>query len=89
MAWTLRGLYLPAQNPRCCALLFHGYRSRGLREFSLLAPFYHSQGISMLIPDQRACGESDGTYITFGVLERRTRRTGRPIWTGGWAGRRR
>lgn len=68
---TLRGLYLPAQNPRCCALLFHGYRSRGLREFSLLAPFYHSQGISMLIPDQRACGESDGTYITFGVLERR------------------
>lgn len=68
---TLRGLYLPAEEPRACVLLFHGYRSTGLRDFAPLLPFYHANHISFLLVDQRACGESEGKYITFGIHERR------------------
>ena len=66
----LQGLYFPADRPRACVLLFHGYRSTGLRDFGLLIPYYHNTGFSVLAVDQRACGESEGTYITFGVKER-------------------
>lgn len=66
----LQGLYFPADRPRACVLLFHGYRSTGLRDFGLLIPYYHDSGFSVLAVDQRACGESEGTYITFGVKER-------------------
>lgn len=66
----LRGLYFPADKPRACVLLFHGYRSWGLQDFGLLIPYYHERGFSVLAVDQRACGESEGTYITFGVKER-------------------
>ena len=61
----LQGLYFPADRPRACVLLFHGYRSTGLRDFGLLIPYYHDSGFSVLAVDQRACGESEGTYITF------------------------
>ena len=32
--------------------------------------FYNSLGLNVLIVDQRACGESEGKYTTFGILER-------------------
>ena len=57
----LRGLYFPANRPRACVLLFHGYRSTGLRDFGLLIPHYHNTGFSVLAVDQRSCGESEGT----------------------------
>ena len=67
---NLVGRYLPAKEPRACVLLFHGYRSTGLRDFAPLIPFYYQNGLSTLLEDQRACGKSEGTYITFGVRER-------------------
>ena len=66
----LHGTYIPAENPRACVILFHGYRSWGLRDYGILLPFYHKIGLSMVVVDQRACGESEGKYITFGALER-------------------
>ena len=66
----LVGSYLPAEKPRACVLLFHGYRSTGLRDFAPLLPFYYRNGFSALLVDQRSCGKSEGTYITFGVRER-------------------
>ena len=59
----LRGLYFPADRPRACVLLFHGYRSTGLRDFGLLIPYYHNTGFSVLAVDQRACGESEGRRL--------------------------
>lgn len=66
----LAGTYIPAENPRVCVILFHGYRSWGLRDYGGLLPFYGENGLSMVVVDQRACGESEGEYITFGVKER-------------------
>ena len=59
------------ENARGTALLFHGYRSRGCLDFSCSAPFYHELGLNLVIVDERACGESEGDAITFGMKERR------------------
>lgn len=65
----LHGLWIPANNPRGTVILAHGYRSTFLLDFSLALPFYHSMGLNLLVPDQRAHGKSEGIYITFGVKE--------------------
>ncbi len=52
-------------------ILFHGYRSRA--EFDMSGAAYECMALShnVLLVDQRAHGESDGTSIGFGINERR------------------
>ena len=53
-------------------LLFHGYRSFGACDFGgILWKYVEKKGYRVLLPDQRAHGESGGRYITFGIQERR------------------
>ena len=66
----LKAHVLPAENAVGTVLLMHGYRSRGLSDFSCVFPFYHKYGVNVVVPDQRACGDSEGTFITLGVKER-------------------
>lgn len=68
---TLHGLWIPANNAKGTILLAHGYRSTKLIDFCLALPMYHNFGMNILLPDQRAHGESEGKYITFGVKESR------------------
>lgn len=65
----LHAYWIPAENPRGTVLLVHGYRSTMLVDFGLAYPFYHALGMNILVPHQRAHGESEGKYITFGVKE--------------------
>ena len=65
----LHGFWIPAENPRGTILLAHGYRSTMLVDFDLAYAFYHALGMNILVPHQRAHGESEGRYITFGVKE--------------------
>ena len=65
----LHGFWVPAENPRGTILLAHGYRSTILVDFGLAYAFYHALGMNILVPHQRAHGESEGRYITFGVIE--------------------
>lgn len=51
-------------------LLMHGYRGTGLSDFSAVFRFYHEHGYNIVVPDERACGKSEGTYISLGILER-------------------
>ena len=67
---TLRANIFEAENPKGILILMHGYRSRAINDFTLVFPFYHNLGYHLVIPDQRACGDSDGDYITLGVKER-------------------
>ena len=67
---TLRAYLLERQEAKGVVLLMHGYRSTGFRDFALAIRFYHERGYHVLLPDQRACGRSEGKYITFGVKER-------------------
>ena len=49
---------------------FHGYRSAATRDFSGANELDVLTGCNVLLVDQRAHGLSDGTFITFGILER-------------------
>lgn len=60
----------PCAGPKTVEILFHGYRSMAERDFSggLLLPL--DAGYDALLIDQRAHGQSDGKYLSFGVKER-------------------
>ena len=49
----------------------HGFQSHAWNEFAPHIKFYQSRGFGMLLPDDRAHGESEGEYITMGVKDRR------------------
>ena len=68
---TLRGQWVPAQKPMATIILFHGYHSHHVNDFAGIYGLYHSIGLNLLLVRQRAQGESEGTYITFGVKEHR------------------
>lgn len=67
----LHATWIPAENARGTMVLVHGYHSCILADFGLAFEAYHRQGLNILVPDQRAHGQSEGKYITFGVLESR------------------
>ena len=67
----LRGKWVPAKNPRATIILFHGYHTNYIHDFSGIFGLYHSLGLNLLLVRQRAHGESGGKYITFGVRERK------------------
>lgn len=68
---SLRARWLPAEDAKGTILLFHGYRSCGLSDFSMVIPLYHGMGFNLLIADQRSHGKSEGNFITFGIWEHR------------------
>lgn len=65
----LSGYYLSADSDNTL-ILMHGYRSTAVYEFAPLLRFYHELGYNLLLPDQRAHGQSEGKYLSFGIKER-------------------
>ena len=61
--------YFTAENAPV-AICFHGYRGTALREFCGGGMMCLSQGMNVLLVDQRTGGKSEGHTITFGVKER-------------------
>lgn len=61
---------IEAENARGSILLMHGFHSSGIHDFSLALEPYHNMGFNLILPDQRAHGESEGKYITYGVKEK-------------------
>lgn len=53
------------------AILFHGYRSSAVRDFSCAVKMYTDFGFNVLLCDQRSHGRSEGKLITFGIKESR------------------
>ena len=66
----LAGRYYAGQEDAPLVIFFHGFRSTPMRDFSGLASLYLSRGLNLILVDQRAHGESEGSSITFGVKER-------------------
>lgn len=50
-------------------LFCHGHRCDGLTECAHWAYFYAERGYDVLMIDHRACGKSEGRYMTFGCKE--------------------
>lgn len=67
----LHAHWIEAEKPVGTVLLAHGYRSTKLVDFSAVYRMYHDWGLNLLVPDQRAHGQSEGKFITFGVKESR------------------
>ena len=67
----LQGKWVPAEHPKATIILFHGYHTHYIHDFAGIFSMYHSIGLNLLLVRQRAHGESEGKYITFGVRERK------------------
>ena len=67
----LHAVVFPAcDNPKKFVLGIHGFQSHARNEFAPHIAYYRSLGYSMLLPDDRAHGLSEGDYITMGVKDR-------------------
>ncbi len=67
----LCGRYYEAKPGAPVNIMFHGYRSLALRDFSGGAQLAMECGCNALLVDQRAHGKSEGRCLGFGILERR------------------
>ena len=68
---TLRGRYYAGKSGAPYILAFHGYMSPAMRDCGLSLKMRDLLGYSVIIPDQRGQGTSDGETVTFGALESR------------------
>ncbi|HHT15712.1 MAG: alpha/beta hydrolase [Christensenellales bacterium] len=66
----LTAAYIAHPNPRGGALVFPGWTDRKEYYYAEIKMLY-DMGFSILCPDQRAMGESEGRYCTFGARERK------------------
>ncbi len=66
----LHATYFRNEGSKKIAICFHGYTSEGMNDYSTLAIFYKKNGYNLLLVDERAHGQSEGTYIGFGCLDR-------------------
>lgn len=67
----LKAKFLKADEDTDKVLIaIHGYHSYNIKEYAYYIRFYHDLGFNILLPDNRAHGESEGTYIGFGWLDR-------------------
>lgn len=67
----LHATWFPHRNSKKIVICFHGYTSQGLSDYIGLSDYYMRHGYSMLLIDERAHGQSEGTYIGFGCLDRK------------------
>lgn len=65
----LKGKYYPAPDADRAVLCAHGYRGSSAGDFGTIAA-YLKDSCSLLLIDERACGDSEGKYITFGAKEK-------------------
>ena len=67
----LRGKFYEYAPGAPIELMFHGYRGNAERDLSGGVARCFALGRSVLMVDQRSCGESEGKTITFGIMEHR------------------
>lgn len=62
--------YLPLEGSRKTIVAMHGYHSSYRSDFSIVLPYYRELGYNILLVDQRAHGQSEGRYLSYGILEK-------------------
>ena len=67
----LHARWIPHAHAQGTMILFHGWRSSIVGDFSPSLPEYYARGYNLLLVDQRAHNGSQGKYITLGIRESR------------------
>lgn len=67
----LAARYYHADDDAPFVIMMHGYRAFGPNDFCGSFGIFKKMGWNILMPDERACGISEGSVVTFGVSERR------------------
>ena len=67
----LVGHLYPAENAKRVIICMHGWRSSWDHDYAVISNFLHDvQNSTLLIPEQRGQGLSEGQYMGFGIFER-------------------
>lgn len=66
----LVGHWYAPKHPRRAIVAMHGWRSSWTKDFGIISDFWKEQDCAVLYAEQRGQGESEGDYMTFGLLER-------------------
>ena len=66
----LKGRLFRPENPKRLILFMHGWRSSWQKDFSVLVKPLLAMDCALFFADERAHGESEGEYITYGVMEK-------------------
>lgn len=66
----LHASFIPSSQAKRMIVCAHGYKGNGEDDFSKGVKAFHEDS-SLLIIDERACGQSEGDIITFGALEKK------------------
>lgn len=71
MGTPLHAVFYPSQcsEQGKVVLAIHGHKTDGKTNFSVFAKFFYQMGYALLIPDNRAHGNSGGKLIGFGWLD--------------------
>lgn len=71
----LHATFFPGMEGRAegrkLVICFHGYTGEGLSNHLGISKYFLEEGYSILLPDARAHGQSEGKYIGFGCLDRK------------------
>lgn len=67
----LKAHYIAVPDAKRTVIMFHGWRGTWDYDFAPTAKWFHDTGCNLLLIEERAQGESEGKYISFGLLERR------------------
>lgn len=66
----LRGSVITPPNTNGKLLIAcHGAHSSGIGEFCFAMPYFYREGYTVLMPEHRGCGESDGKFLGYGTHE--------------------
>lgn len=66
----LTGHIVRAEKQERVIIAVHGWRSNWLNDFGGISTFWNNTNNTVLYIDQRAQGDSEGEYMSFGVFER-------------------
>lgn len=66
---TLKGYFIPKAQAKGTIIMLHGIRAYK-EHFIQIASRVHQEGFNLVLLDNRAHGQSDGEYCTFGVKEK-------------------
>ena len=65
----LTGHWIAQAHPKRIIVAMHGWRSSWYWDFGMFSDFWEENGCSVLYAEQRAQGNSGGTYMAFGLEE--------------------